>query len=299
MSGRGSAWMNGEYLPLDRARIPVTDAGLTRSDATYDVVGVWDGRFFRLDDHLDRFLRGSEALRLRPPVGRDELRAALIGCVARSGLREAYVQMVLTRGVSAGGDRDPRRMRPNLWAYAVPYIWIVPPHEQERGVDVVVARNTRRIPPDSVDPTVKNFHWGDLTRGLFEAYDRDATLAVLTDGAGLVTEGPGFNVAALVDGVLRTPADGVLHGITRRTVLEIADRAGIPVSVGELPVAELARAEEVLLTSTAGGVMPVARLDGRALRSAAADSVTRRIRDEYWRLHTDPALTVEVTYDAR
>lgn len=270
--------------------------GFTRSDLTYDVVAVWHGRFFRLEDHLDRLLRGCARIRITPPAGRAEIRTILTETVRRSGLREAYVEAVVTRGVPPAGERDPRRYEPRLYAYAVPYVWIQQPEAQERGADLVVTRDTRRIPPGSVDPTVKNFHWGDLVRGMFEAYDRGAALPVLPDGDGLVTEGPGFNVFALVDGRLRTPARGVLEGITRRTVLEIAAHLGHPPEVGDLPVGDLYRADELFLTSTAGGVMPVATLDGRPVGTGAPGPLTTRIRARYWELHDDPAYTVAVGY---
>ena len=196
----GCAWIEGEYVPIGEARIPILDAGFVRSDLTYDVVGVWHGRFFRLEDHLTRLEEGCGKLRLTLPRPRDEIREIMVEVVRRSGLREAYVEAVVTRGVPRPGERDPRRWTPRLYVYAIPYVWIVRPELQEEGTNVVVAEHTRRIPADSVDPTVKNFHWGDLVRGLFEAYDRDAWLPILTDGEGRVTEGPGFNVFAVVGG---------------------------------------------------------------------------------------------------
>ena len=154
------------------------------------------------------------------------------------------------------------------------------------------------IPPDSVDPTVKNFHWGDLVRGLFEAYDRDAWLPILTDGEGNVTEGPGFNVFALANGALHTPEQGVLEGITRKTAIEIAGEQGLDVHVGMMPVSLLYEAGEIFLTSTAGGVMPVATLDGKAVGSGVPGPTTTAIRDRYWALHDDPRFTRAVDYEA-
>lgn len=292
----GCAWIEGEYVPIGEARIPILDTGFLRSDLTYDVVAVWGGRFFRLEDHLTRLERGCERLRLAPPVPRAQLRGILMEVVRRSGLREAYVEAIVTRGVAGAGERDPRLLTPRLYAYAVPYVWLVAPEVQERGSDVVVARDTRRIPAEAVDPTVKNFHWGDLVRGLFEAYDRDATLPILTDGDGRVTEGPGFNVFALAGGRLHTPGRGVLEGITRMTVVEIARAEGLEVAVGELPVSLLYEAEEIFLTSTAGGVMPVATLDARPVGGGAPGPLTTRIRTRYWELHADPELTTDVDY---
>ncbi len=292
----GYAWIEGEYVPIAEARIPILDTGFVRSDLTYDVVGVWDGSFFRLDDHLDRLERGCERIRLRSPLSREETVEVLTGVVRRSGLREAYVEAVVTRGVPPAGERDPRRLQPRFYAYAIPYVWLARPEQQEAGVDVVVARDTRRVPPDAVDPRVKNFMWGDFVRGLFEAYDRDALLPILTDGDGNVTEGPGFNVFALLDGTLCTPDRGVLEGITRMTVLDIAGELGIPTRVGSLPASDLPGAGEILLSSTAGGVMPVARLDGTPVGDGRPGPVTTRIRDTYWAWHADPRFATRVRY---
>jgi branched-chain amino acid aminotransferase len=110
-----------------------------------------------------------------------------------------------------------------------------------------------RIPPRSVDPAVKNYHWLDLDVALLEAYGQDADLVVLRDLSGDIAEGPGFNVFAYVDGRWLTPATGTLHGITRRSVIEPAADAGQPVQEGRLSAADLRRAAEVLITSTAGG----------------------------------------------
>lgn len=293
----GCAWIGGEYVPIGEARIPILDAGFVRSDLTYDVVGVWDGRFFRLPDHMDRLERGCRRIRLELPRPRGEIEQIAIETVRRSGLREAYVETVVTRGVPSPGERDPRRWTPRLYVYAIPYVWIVRPEQQELGTQVVVARDTRRIPTGSVDPTVKNFHWGDLVRSLFEAYDRDAWLAILLDGEGLVCEGPGFNVFAIVDGEVLTPSRGVLEGITRRTVIEIAQTLGWTVHVGDVPASALYRAQELFLTSTAGGVMPVATLDGRPVGEGRPGPMSTAIRERYWDLHRDPHYTLAVDYD--
>jgi branched-chain amino acid aminotransferase len=292
----GCAWIEGEYVPIGEARIPILDTGFVKSDLTYDVVGVWEGRFFRLDDHLARLERSCDLLRLTSPVSREELREILFGVVSRSGLREAYVEAVITRGVPGAGERDPRVLTPRLYAYAIPYVWIVKPDVQETGTDLIVAQNTRRIPPDSVDPRAKNFHWGDLVRGLFEAYDRGGATVVLPDADGNVTEGPGFNVFAFANGRLYTPASGVLEGITRMTVVEIAQDQGHEVIVDQIPTSLLYEADEIFMTSTAGGVMPVATLDGKPVGEGAPGRMTTAIRDRYWELHSDPRYTEEVQY---
>jgi branched-chain amino acid aminotransferase len=292
----GCAWIEGQYVPITDARIPILDAGFVRSDLTYDVVGVWEGAFFRLADHMSRLETGLERIRLRSPLSRSEIQDILFELVRLSGLREAYVETVITRGIALPGQRDPREWEPRLYAYAIPYVWIVGPEQQMEGAHAVIAHNTIRIPPGAVDPQVKNFHWGDLVRGLFEAYDRGASLAILTDGNGFVTEGPGFNVFAFTDNQLLTPRAGVLEGITRRTVIELAEAAGVTVIVDDVPVEALHRASELFFTSTAGGVMPVTMLDGLAVGDGRPGPLTTELRRRYWDLHHDPRYAIQVDY---
>src|SRR5690606_29207996 len=124
------------------------------------------------------------------------------------------------------------------------------PEDRERGLHVAIS-HVRRIPPESVDPTVKNYHWLDLVAGLFDAYDRGAENVLLTDLDGNLTEGPGFNVFAVTGGRVATPGRGVLEGITRRTAIELCAEIGVPVEVGVLGVDALRSAEEAFVTSTA------------------------------------------------
>jgi branched-chain amino acid aminotransferase len=289
----GAAFIDGQVVPMAEARIPITDTGFTRSDLTYDVVSVWDGAFFRIEDHLDRFLRNCRRLRLTVPHDRDEIRQVLIGLIEASELRESYVEMICTRGPSVGGSRDPRTFVNRFYAFAIPYVWILQP-ESADGMDAVIARTSRRIPTDSVDPTVKNFHWGDLTKGLFEAYDRGANQALLLDHRGNLTEGPGYNVFAVIDERLLTPASGVLEGITRRTILELAEAEGLDTAETDISEEQLRTASELFATSTAGGVMPIVRLDGQPVANGQVGSITERLRKRYWAAHADGPFATRV-----
>jgi branched-subunit amino acid aminotransferase/4-amino-4-deoxychorismate lyase len=268
---------------------------LLRSDATYDVVHVWRGSFFRLADHVERFLRGMDRLRLQLTVDRSEVEQILAECVRRSGLREAYVEMICTRGVPAPGSRDPRLASNAFYAFAIPFVWIADETQRETGLSLHIS-DRERISPRSVDPRTKNYHWLDLTLGLFDAYEAGADTVVLVDGAGNVVEGPGFNLFVVAEGVLTTPASGVLEGITRRTVIELAREQGL--EVNEITVhADVVRgADEVLITSTAGGVISVTSVDGAPIGDGTAGPVTRSLRDAYWRLHDDPRFATPVAY---
>lgn len=280
----GCACVDGSYVPIASACVPLLDMGFSRSDCTYDVVAVWQGGFFRLEDHLDRFERSCACLQLTPP-SRGEIREMLFECVRRSRLTDAYVELITTRGVPSAGERDPRRVRNRFYAYAIPYVWIANPDQQAVGLRLAVARAVERISPRAVDPTVKNFHWGDLVRALFEAYERDSDTAILLDREGNVTEGPGFNVFAYYRGTLLTPADGVLPGITRQTILDLAARDRLPTRVTRFDEAVLRDATEIFLTSTAGGVMPVVALNGVPVGEGVPGSLTRRLAERYWQAH--------------
>jgi branched-chain amino acid aminotransferase len=278
----GAAYVDGRYMPVEEAAIPITDWGYRRSDVTYDVVGVWDGAFFRLDDHIKRFRASMRSLRLEPPESDDDIRRVLAGCVRRSGLREAYVAMDCLRGrPKPSGPRHPINCRNYIAAFAIPWVWVMPPEMQERGAHLMIAK-TPRIADDSVDPTVKNFHWGDLTRGLFEAYDKGVDNCVLLDRDGLVTEGPGFNVFAVIDGAVATPDRGALEGITRLSVVELCKDLGIPCAIRPLPAAELRDADEIFLATTAGGIMPASRIDGRILGNDRPGPISARLREQFW-----------------
>jgi branched-chain amino acid aminotransferase len=273
----------------------VLDLGVTRSDCTYDVVHVWEGRFYRLDAHLDRFAASMTRLRLDPGHDRAAIEDILHGCVSHAGLRAAYVSMTCTRGRMPPGSRDLRAARSMFYCYAVPFIWVSRPEQQEKGARMRISEVTR-IPPQSVDPTVKNYHWLDLDLALLDAYDHGDDLVVLRDLSGAVSEGPGYNVFAHLDGRWLTPGRGTLAGITRRSVIELAREAGQRVDEGSLTVEDLIRSDEVLVTSTAGGIMPVTVIDGKPVGTGAPGPLTTGLRDRYWASHQDPRYSTPVRY---
>ena len=291
----GIAYVDGDYRPLSEAKISVLDWGFLRSDATYDVVHVWQGKFFRLDRHIDRFMASVEKLRMTLPVDRDGLASILNECVSRSGMREAYVEMILTRGVSPTLSRDPRDAVNNFIAFAIPFGWIMNAEQRERGINVVIAE-TRRIPVESVDPTVKNYHWLDFVAGMFESYDRGGENVVLTDLAGNVTEGPGFNIFAVRGGRAATAERGVLQGITRQTAIQLCEELQIPVDIGTVTADALRGADEIFVTSTAGGIMPVTRIDGEVIGEGKPGPITGRLTELYWAKHDDPSWVTPVDY---
>lgn len=281
----GAGFVDGHYCNLADARLPITDPGFTRSDAVYDVVSVWRGQFFRLYDHIERFLASCAGWRLTCPYDAHQIAEILAGCVIRGGVQDgAYVSMALTRGTflpGARAARDIRATRPMFLAYAIPYVWIVPPETQRDVIRAIVAK-TPRIPNVCVPATYKNYHWGDLTQSRFEALDAGVDQAILATTDGWIAEGAGFNVFFVRNRQLYTPAHNVLHGMTRRTVMELAVMHGVPVHAADFPVQALRDADEIFLTSTAGGIMPVVEIDGRVVGNGKPGPIATQLRTSYW-----------------
>jgi branched-chain amino acid aminotransferase len=197
----GIAFCQGRFVPVDEACIPMLDWGFLRSDAVQDTVSVFHGSFFRLEDHLDRFERNWQRLRMQNPYDRDAVRAILMEAVRRTGFREAYLQVIMTRGRAPTGSRDVRLARNQFWMFCIPYVWIAKPDQKERGLSMHVS-GIQRVPKETVDPTIKHYHWLDFQMALMEGYDRGADTCVVVDGDGNVAEGPGFNVFAVKDGTM-------------------------------------------------------------------------------------------------
>jgi branched-chain amino acid aminotransferase len=206
------------------------------------------------------------------------------------------ITFVATRGSPSTAHKDLRTCNNRFMVWALPYYKVVSDEEMEQGTDIIVA-NTIRIPPEAVDPRVKNFGRLDFVRALFEAYERDVRYAVLLDREDNVTEGRGWNIFALSGGVLISPDSGVLEGITRQTVVECSAKLNIDCKLTKLPVKTLCEADEVFITSTAGGIMPVRSIDGERIGDGTPGPVTTRLQSMYWKMHDDPAFSTPVRYD--
>ena len=277
----GAGYIDGKFMPIAEAKIPVTDWAYRRSDVVYDVVSVWDGVFFRLDDHLARFRRSMDRYRFSIKESDEEIRAILHKLVAISGLRSAYVAMDCLRGQAAPGVRSPVKARNYLSCYASPFTSLMPQDKIERGIHMMVS-SIPRIPHASVDATAKNFHWGDMNLSMFEADEKGADFPVLLDLDGNVTEGPGFNVFTVTNGVVATPDFNMLEGVSRASAMEICAELNIPFEVRKIPAEELRDADEIFVSSTAGGVIGVSRIDGRILNNDRPGPISAKIRETYW-----------------
>jgi branched-chain amino acid aminotransferase len=294
----GIAFCEGRFVPIDEARIPLLDWGFLRSDAVQDTVSVFHGGFFRLEDHLDRFERNVGRLRMKNPHDRDTVRAILVEAVRRTGLREAYVQMLMTRGRAPIGSRDVRLAENRFWMFCIPYVWIARPEQKETGLSMHISA-IQRVPRESVDPTIKHYHWLDFQMALMEAYDHGADTSAVVDRNGNIAEGPGFNIFAVTDGVVTTPPEDVcLDGMTRDTVFKLAEETNLEICKVSLSPAALRGADEVFISTTGGGVIAITKVDGRPIGAAVPGPVTRRLDGLYWSKRKAGWLATPVDYSA-
>ena len=293
----GIAYVDGNFVALENACVPLLDWGFNKSDVVYDGIPFADGRIFRLEDHLQRFAESMKKWHLPEPNLASGVADICHDLVARSGLRDGIMYICTTRGLPPSAEvRDPTRFQSRFygWSQEVPQLGTQ--EQLDRGLTMIVS-GVPRIPTSSVDSTAKNFHWGDLIQARIEAADRGAQNALLLSHDGNLAEGVGFNVFVIVDGNLRTPGKDCLHGITRRTVLEIAQSEDVDATVTDIPASDLQNASEIFITSSAGGVFAVTTLDGRQIGDGVIGPLTSRIRAEYWRRRVSTDWSVQVDYD--
>jgi branched-chain amino acid aminotransferase len=192
--------------------------------------------------------------------------------------------------------RDPRRFQNRFIAFAIPFVWIANEEVRARDVNLFVS-SVLRIPPASVNPIYKNFHWGDMIRAIYECYEHARDLPALLDAEGNLTKGPGFNLFAVHGGAVTTPGRTGLEGITRQTAIDLLAELNVKAVVGALSPAELRSADEVFLTSTAGGILPVSKIDGAAVGDGEIGPLSSRLRALYWQRHDEGWEGTPINYD--
>lgn len=277
------AYVNGEYVPRDQARVSIFDFGFLRGDAVFDTTSAWNGRIFKLSAHLERLELSLRAVRLTCPLPMEELRSVIVETARRCGLANAYIQTIVTRGEPPLGVRDLTRCRPGLIVFVVPYVWILGPEQIRAGGRAIIA-TTRALPVQCLDPKIKSLSRQHLDLAVLQGKAAGMDVAIMLDLDGHVTEGPGFNVFVVRNGELYSPPDGILMGITRQTVFELAAEHRLPAHEASLTAYDLYAADEVFLTSTAGGIMPLVEIDGRPIGDGKPGPLSQRVHELYWAL---------------
>lgn len=276
-------YVNGDYAPASQAKISVFDHVILYGDGVYDTMVAWNHGVFRLDAHLDRLYESAHAVQIALPISRDELRTAVLETIRRNELANAYVKIVVTRGVGKQPLLAPYDCEPGLIIFAVPYLSQAGDRDPDDAISMVVSA-MRRVPNESISTQVKSCNYLNHVLMRIEANNAGADEALELDMEGYVCEAPGYNVFCVRKGVLTTPADNILRGITRQTVIELAEELGAQVTSGRLQPFDFYNADEAFLTSTAGGVVPIGRLDGRLIGDGKRGPVTRELQAGYLKL---------------
>jgi branched-chain amino acid aminotransferase len=273
-------WLDGNVVDGAEARVPVTDHGFLYGDGIFEGIRAYSGRVFRLGDHMRRLASGARAVGLALPGGLDRIREVVLETLRAHGQPDAYVRLIVSRGVGALGVDPTSCTDPRLVCIADD-VRLYPPETLARGLALVTS-SWRRPAPDVLDPRVKSLNYLNNVLAKQEARRAGADEALLLNGQGLVAEASVANVFAVRDGRLETPpvSAGALAGITRATVLELADELGLPAGERSLSRFDLLDADEVFLTGSGARVAPVGWLDGAPI-GAGPGAVTKRLADAY------------------
>jgi branched-chain amino acid aminotransferase len=272
-------WIDGAIVDAAHARISVLDHGLLYGDGLFEGIRIAGGRVFRLGDHLRRFATGARAIGLALPHAIDEIEKIVLDTARAFGRPDAYVRLVVTRGVGALGIDPTGCTDPKLFCI-VTALSLYPEDKQARGVDLVTV-SLRRPAADALDPQIKSLNYMNNVLAKREAKIRGADEALLLNDRGLIAEAAAANIFVVRDDRLATPppSDGALPGITRRSVLEIAAELGIPASERSLGRIDLLGADEAFLSGSGARIVRVASLDGQPIGEVGRGpgSVTSRI----------------------
>lgn len=285
-------YIDGCFVPESEARVSVLDHALLYGDGVFDTAIAWNGHLFRLDDHIDRLFRSMAAVAIPPPVGRDELCRLTICAVRANKLDKAYVKWVVTRGSNGTPLMDPAGCKANLIILVRPYISRYAP-DSRSGLRLKTAA-IRRPPGQVLAPQIKSLNYLNLVLAKIEAKSAGADEALLLDIHGRVCEAPGYNVFVASRGTLLTPRHDILEGITRDSVIKIAAGRGVPLSVCDIELYHAYVAEEVFLTSTAGGLVPVVEIDGRVIGGGRPGPLFAQFSKAYLELIATPNWGVSI-----
>ena len=277
-------YIDGNFEPLSVARISPLDQGFLLGDGIFDVVSAWDSKIFMLDAHLDRFFDSMRAARLETRLSREQWVDAIVETTRRNKLSDASIRFILTRGVPDGVVADPRHIQPTEMIWAAPYIFLADEEKRSTGIRIMIS-SMRGFAPDTLDPRFKCLDRLNSQLIRLEALEAGYDDAVWLDCHGYVAEAAASNIFVVKNDEIFTPQTGILRGITRATVLELAERGGIPHRESQLTAFDLYSADEVFTCSTAGGPLPVREVSGRAI--AATGPITERISELYWQMRAE------------
>jgi branched-chain amino acid aminotransferase len=277
-------YINGKFFDKDQARISVFDHGLLYGDGVFEGLRIYSGKVFRLRQHIDRLYESARHIDLKIPLTPEALTDAVLRSVRENAKQDGYIRLVITRGAGSLG-LDPHRCSDPQVIIIVDDISLYPAEYYEKGLEVVTASVIRNH-PNALSPRIKSLNYLNNILAKIEAVRAGCQEAIMLNHVGEVAECTGDNIFLVRHGVLRTPPlnAGILEGVTRNAVLELARAAGIPTDESALTRHDIYAADECFLTGSAAEVVPVVHVDGRTIGTGKPGPITQKLRDRFHQL---------------
>jgi branched-chain amino acid aminotransferase len=274
-------YLNNQIVPQEEAKISVYDHGFLYGDGLFDTMRAYNGKVFRLEQHLDRLQANAGRLTLTIPWSREELAKAIQTTIQANNLSEAYIRLTISRGPGPIGI-DPRLCPQPTLVIMTKELTPFPDDAYTKGIATITLK-IRRNPIQSLDPSLKALSFLNNILAKLELINASISEGIMLNCDSVISEGTVSNIFWVSQGVLYTPSPevGILLGITRQTVLEISAEAGLEAHQGTYPVEQLYQAEECFFTNSSGELWPVTQVDGQVIGDGKPGSVTRRLHELY------------------
>ena len=287
-------YLDGKFYDEAKAKVSVFDHGLLYGDGIFEGIRAYNGRVFRLKEHIDRLFYSAKAIMLDIPLSHAELMKATVESCRRNKLRDGYIRLVVTRGVGTLGLNPNRCKNPSVIIIAGK-IQLYPAEFYQRGMDIVTVPTVRNL-HSAVNGAIKSLNYLNNILAKIEANNSGCEEAIMLNSEGFVSECTGDNIFIVKQGQLLTPplSAGALYGITRRVVLDLAAETGIPTGEPNLTRYDLFNADECFLTGTGAELVPVVKIDGRVIGGGKPGPITRKLVERY---HALTKVSGEPIYD--
>jgi branched-chain amino acid aminotransferase len=277
-------YISGKLYDKAEAKVSVYDHGLLYGDGVFEGIRVYEGKVFRLREHVERFFDSARAIKLEIPLSREQLAEAITTTVQANAKRNGYIRALVTRGAGSLG-LDPRKTTDPQVVIIVDDISLYPPELYDNGMEIVTV-STIRNHPNAVNPRIKSLNYLNNILAKIEAIQAGCLEALMLNHKGEVAECTGDNIFVAKRGVLKTPTvdAGILEGVTRNAVIELARAANIPVQETTMTRHDVYTADECFLTGTAAEVIPVVKCDGRPIGPGKPGPITKQLRERFHQL---------------
>jgi len=274
-------YLDGKYVPEEQAVVSVFDHGLLYGDGIFEGIRAYHNRVFKLEEHIDRLYESAKTIMLDIGLTKEETTEVVLETMRKNGLREGYIRLVVTRGKGDLG-LDPRRCPKASVICIGANIQLYPEEFYEKGLDINTVATRRNI-SEGVNPRVKSLNYMNNILAKIEAVRMGCPEALMLNNEGYVSEATGDNVFLVKKGVLITPpiSAGILEGVTRNTVMDLAREAGIEVKEALFTRHDVYNADECFLTGSAAEVIPVVKVDGRVIGDGVPGGITRRLNADF------------------